>query len=140
MILIAEVVLFVAGIVFLARRGVGFGDYILPRPYTTYIGLVFMLTLPVAFLAVAAFGAAEGVKAVRAGAVPDPKKLTAKATYVELGAVGAALVSAVGVAAYGGRRYEPLYLPPEEVEGVRDYAAERERGRVEEQVRRAAYK
>ena len=136
--LLAEFLLFVAGIAFLARRGILIGGYLLPRPFTVYIGLLFMLVLPVVFLGGVAFGAAEGVKTVRGGVIPDTKKLAAKALYIDFGVAGGALLGAIGIAAYGTRRYEMVYLPPEEVEGIRDYAAEREQEKLEDRVRRAA--
>ncbi|MGL4419171.1 MAG: hypothetical protein ACRCZF_00775, partial [Gemmataceae bacterium] len=125
----------VAGIGFLRREAIYFGSYVLPRPYTTFIGLVLIIQLligpPVAF----AIGAAEGVKAARTQSDVDLKKLKKKYNYLDVAVTGLAFMVALAIAVRGTTPYVPEYIPEEEVLGVRDLVAERD---AERDTRRKA--
>jgi hypothetical protein len=125
MVLILELLLAGLGAWVLAVRDVRLGGMIIHRPSTIYIGMILLLQLPVGVLASAAAGAAEGVKAVSTGGgAVDAKQLQKKYAWVDAACVGGAVALAVVIGLATMRQDLPLYVPPDEVAGVRDYVSE----------------
>jgi hypothetical protein len=132
--------LVVVGVCVLAINPIRLGGYTLGRPHSIYIGLILILQLPAGFLAGAAVGAAEGVKAAERGSTPDLKRLQRKYAWIDLAVCGGATVVAGAIGLAAMRREVQLYVPPEQIAGVRDYAAEVEAKRAAEEEEAAAWR
>lgn len=105
------------------------------RPHTIFVGLILLGQLPLAFLAGAAAGAAEELRAVRDGELPpDPKKVQKKYAWIDSAVIGMAVAAAVACGLSGLKRDEPTYTPPEPIAGVRDLVSELERRKAAEEA------
>jgi hypothetical protein len=140
MFCLLSISLIAVGICVLAINPFRLGGYTIGRPHTIYMGLILVLQLPAGVLAGGALGAAEVLKAGESGHSPDIKRIQRKYAWVDLAVCGGATVLAGGIGLMAMRREVQLYLPPEQIAGVRDYAAEVEAKRAAEEEEAAAWR
>lgn len=119
-----------AGIGFCTRKAVLFGNRAIIRPVTTYIGILLIFQLPVAYFANFMAGAAEGAKLAQQGVTElspgTAKRIADKLAWVSP-AVAVVFVGMAFVAGVLGQKPLPDDVPEPEsdVAGVRDFVAER---------------